>query len=162
MGHPEAQWDIIKIKTEGVDGTANTLGQVEYGSLRVRGKLKSVGRIERPLGPKSPNMEHGVRIFFGDEANEDSTNQARFYPGVLLRYDEQEELICIPAVKGVFLGEKKENSGFDEWENVYIELVLSSSGEYRNEYRRVGVFEMDSDGPEDPFEDLNVEIITIV
>jgi len=99
---------VSNVRTFGIKSTPWSFGQISYGSMRVRGTLKTAQRCE--------SLYRGYRLLLADQLEELENNMftyGEYYPDVILN-PLPENPICLPImsyVKGRCVIEKKENEG---------------------------------------------------
>lgn len=128
--HGSSLLNILSVRTIGVNSQPWSLGQIEYGSLRVRGVLINVQHCEW--------RGNGYQIVLTEELDEEAGSPyGDYYPDVIPE-TLSKNLICLPILRYPLTGPNgAENEiGFD----VAVGLVLSPTGEFANEYQRQGKF----------------------
>ena len=122
--------EIRSVQSIGVDGKLWSFGQIEYGSLRVRGAMRAAKRF----------YSHGQRykLLLTDQLDEElDTNECDYYPDIVPQ-SLSENPMCLPVARllsGASTGgDENEQRGF------VAGLVIEPTGDYANEYRRLGYF----------------------
>lgn len=124
---------VSNVRTLGIDSTPWSFGQISYGSMRVRGTLKTAQRCESLYGEykllladQLEELENDMQVTYGD-----------YYPDMIPNHSP-ENPFCLPImsfVNGRFAIEK-ENRG----RGLLAGLVITPTGDFRDEYRRIGIF----------------------
>ena len=129
-GYVTPELDIISIQSIGIDGKPWSFGQIEYGSLRARGVLRSALRSDR--------HGQGYKLLLTDQLDEElDANEGDYYPDTAPG-NLPENALCLPIARissGASLGED-ENSVH----GIVAGIVVEPSGEFAGEYRRLGFF----------------------
>ena len=128
--HVIPEIEIKSVQSIGVDGNPWSFGQIEYGSLRVRGAMRAAKRC----------VSHGetCKLLLTDELEEElDTNECDYYPDSIPHSLPQNPM-CL-AMARFFSGA---SAGGDENEQLgfLYGLVIGPTGEYAEEYRRLGCF----------------------
>lgn len=139
---------VSNVRTFGIESTPWSFGQISYGSMRVRGTLKTARRCE--------SLYRGYRLLLADQLeeleNDMQVTYGEYYPDVILN-PLPENLICLPImsyVKGrCVIEKKKENEG----KGLLTGLVIVSTGDFYDEYRRIGIFSISNSAGRTWFED---------
>lgn len=128
--HIISEFEIKSVQSIGVDGKPWSFGQIEYGSLRVRGAMRAAKRCDC----------HGQRykLLLTDQLDEElDTNECDYYPDSIPQ-SLSENPICLPVARllsGASAGgDENERHGF------VAGLVIEPTGDYAHEYRRLGCF----------------------
>ena len=128
--HIVSELEIKSVQSIGVDGKPWSFGQIEYGSLRVRGAMRAAKRCDC----------HGQRykLLLTDQLDEElDTNECDYYPDSIPQ-SLSENPICLPVARllsGASAGgDENERHGF------VAGLVIEPTGNYAHEYRRLGCF----------------------
>ncbi len=138
---------VSNVRTFGIKSTPWSFGQISYGSMRVRGTLKTAQRCE--------SLYRGYRLLLADQLEELENNMftyGEYYPDVIVN-PLPENPICLPImsyVKGrCVIEKKKENQG----KCLLTGLVIVSTGDFHDEYRRIGIFSISNPAGRTWFED---------
>ena len=97
--HIISELEIKSVQSIGIDGKPWSFGQIEYGSLRVRGTIRAAKRCDR----------HGQRykLLLTDQFDEElDTNECDYYPDSIPQ-SLSENPICLPVARllsGAFAG----------------------------------------------------------
>lgn len=135
-------------RTVGIDGTSCSTGQIEYGFCSFRGRVMAASRCER--------QGISYRLVIMEELSGDGLegSDVEFYPDLITK-TELSNAICLPILNYQETGSEKENQWTgpkkeSQWatpkkdrkvvKSYVAGLVLQPTGEYRDEYRRLGIF----------------------
>ncbi|TVY84431.1 hypothetical protein LSUE1_G002663 [Lachnellula suecica] len=141
---------IEKVQTLGVDGERNPTGQIKYGLCRISGPLRQSVRYE-----KHGNIH---RLILSEELSNHQL-YADFFPDVDIE-NEPSDLICLPMLYHQETRADSENKGLQSFMSG---LVVRPSGEFLDEYRRVGVFRIPEESGRAWFEEeVVIKEISIV
>ena len=128
--HTTYELEIRSVRSIGVDGKAWSFGQIEYGSLRVRGALRGAQSCDR--------RGQGYKLLLTDQIDEElDTNECDYYPDRVPQSLSKNPM-CL-AVARLRSGASTGGNENDEHEFV-AGLVIEPTGDFADEYRRRGFF----------------------
>ena len=128
--HIIPELEIKSVQSIGVDGKPWSFGQIEYGSLRVRGAMRAAQRCDC----------HGQRykLLLTDQLDEElDTNECEYYPDSIPQ-SLSDYPMCLPVARllsGASAGGDENNP-----HDFIAGLVIEPTGNYTDEYRRLGCF----------------------
>ena len=135
-GHTTSELEIKSVQSLGVDGRLWSFDQIEYGSLRVRGAMRAVQSCSR--------RGQRYKLLLTDQLDEEldeelDTNECDYYPDSIPQSLSKNPM-CLPVARL----RSGASSGGDENDkrNVVAGLVIEPTGDYADEYRRLGLFQM--------------------
>ena len=128
--HIRSELEIKSVQSIGVDGKPWSFGQIEYGSLRVRGAMRAAKRCDC--------RGQRYKLLLTDQLDEElDTNECDYYPDSIPQ-SLSENPMCLPVahvLSGASAGgDENEQHGF------IAGLVIEPTGDYADEYRRLGCF----------------------
>ncbi|KAE9381644.1 HET-domain-containing protein [Stipitochalara longipes BDJ] len=142
---------IQTIGTTGIDGKRSSTGQIKDGFCRILGPIRAVFRYER-FG-----NEH--RLVLSDQLSE-YLNLADFFPDLIIK-DIPVGLKCLPLL--FYHHETYVESENNEGKQHFVAgLVIQPTGEFRDEYHRVGVFRISEQSGKAWFADSDAKEVTLV
>ena len=128
--HVISELEIKSVQSIGVDGKPWSFGQIEYGSLRVRGTMRAAERCG--------HNGQAYKLLLTDQCDEElDTNECDYYPDSIPQ-SLSENPICLPVARlipGASAG-RDENDRY----RFVAGLVIEPTGDYADEYRRLGCF----------------------
>lgn len=139
--HIISKLEIMSVQSIGVDGKPWSFGQIEYGYLRVRGAMRAAKRCDC----------HGQRykLLLIDQLDDDfATNECEYYPDSTPQA-LSENPMCLPVAhlrSGTSAGGDE-----NEQRDFVAGLVIEPTGNYRDEYRRLGYFRVAANAGNDSF-----------
>ena len=124
--------EIKSVQSIGLDGKPWSFDQIEYGSLRARGPMRAAQSCDR-------RGHHGYKLLLTDQLDEDLlTNECDYYPDTIPQSLSSANPMCLPVARlrsGTFAG------GVENDEHEFVAgLVIEPTGDYDDEYRRIGFF----------------------
>lgn len=128
--HIIPELEIKSVQSIGVDGKPWSFGQIEYGSLRVRCTMRAAKRCGR----------HGQRykLLLTDQFDEElDTHECDYYPDSIPQ-SLSENPICLPVAR--LLSGASAGADENDQHGFVAGLVIGPTGDYADEYRRLGCF----------------------
>ena len=128
--HTTSELEIKSVQSIGVDGKLWSFDQIEYGSLRVRGAMRAAQSCDR--------RGQMYKLLLTDQLDEElDTNEGDYYPDSIPQSLSKNPL-CLPVAR-LHSGA---SAGGDENDkrNFVAGLVVEPTGDYADEYRRLGLF----------------------
>lgn len=125
-----SELEIKSVQSIGVDGKPWSFGQIEYGSLRVRGAMRAAKRCDC----------HGQRykLLLTDQLDEElDTNECDYYPDSIPQ-SLSENPMCLPVAR--LLSGASAGGDENDRSEFIAGLVIEPTGAYTDEYRRLGFF----------------------
>ncbi|PMD40055.1 HET-domain-containing protein [Hyaloscypha variabilis F] len=143
--------NVQTISTTGVNGKRSSTGQIKDGFCCIWGPTRAVLRYER-FG-----NEH--RLILNDPLSED-LYLADFFPDVIIK-DKPVGLECLPLL---FYHHEAhvESENYEETRHFVAGLVIQPTGDFRDEYRRIGIFRISEKSATAWFADFDVREVTLV
>ena len=122
---------ILSVRALGLNSKPYPFGQVSYGYLRLRGTLKAAQLGQQRGGTCNLSLTDEL-----DEAQQ--ITNAEFYPDMVLGR-RSEKLQCLPVLS---CRNYEDISKKEDYIRFLVGLVITSTGEFPGEYRRVGTFQI--------------------
>jgi hypothetical protein len=116
---------IHTISTTGLDSKRASTGQIEDGFCRISGPLRTNMRYSKQGYKHQLILSDGFSV--------------EFFPDTILKNDPA-DLACLPLLYYNNISLKNENKYPKKWLNMLAGLVIQPTGEFRDEYCRLGVF----------------------
>ena len=128
--HETSELEIKSVQSIGVDGKLWSFDQIEYGSVRLRGTMRAAKSCER--------RGQRYKLMLTDQLDEElDTNECDYYPDSIPQSLSKNPM-CLPVARlrsGTSAGgNENDKRGF------VAGLVIGPTGEYADEYRRLGFF----------------------
>lgn len=128
--HITSELEIKSVQSIGVNGKLWSFDQIEYGSLRVRGAMRAAQSCER--------RGQMYKLLLTDQLNEElDTNECDYYPDSIPQSLSKNPM-CLPVARlrsGASCGGDE-----NEKRSFVAGLVIEPTGDYADEYRRLGLF----------------------
>ena len=150
-------FEVLSVHTVGGDSKRGSLGELEYGSLRVRGLLRTCQLL---------NQGGHLKLFtandseFEDQSEDEMIHDsyAEFFPDSAEPLPK--DLLCLP----VFCPSQARNLEQNEKvkSQLVAGLVLTPTGEFRDEYKRIGCFQLEGTTSLGAHREQDIRSITIV
>lgn len=119
---------IRTIQTIGSDGQRSSMGQIKDGFCRMSATMRKILRYER--------YGNDHRLILSDEIS-DYDNYVDFFPDTLVK-PSMTSIACIPIMYYQNMNTRSQNDVKDI--SFLAGFVVEEAGEFRDEYRRLGVF----------------------
>ena len=130
--HIVSELTIQSVQSIGVDGKPWSFGQIEYGSVRVRGAIRAAKRCDC-------DGQRYKLLLSGHLDDEFDTNECDYYPDSIPQ-SLSENPMCLTVAR-LFSGASAGGDG-NEQHGFTAGLVIEPTGDYANEYRRLGYFQV--------------------
>ena len=128
--HTISELEIKSVQSVGLDGKPWSFDQIEYGSLRVWGAIRAAQSCDR--------RGERYKLLLTDQLDEDlDTNDCDYYPDSVPQ-SLSKSPVCLPVARlcsSASAGEEENDKG-----SFVAGLVIEPTGDYADEYRRLGLF----------------------
>ena len=152
---PVQDFKILSVHTVGVDSKRDSLGELKYGSLRVRGLLRTCQTLYQG---------RNIKLFTANEFEDQSEDEmihdfyAEFFPDSTEPLSK--DLLCLPIFCASHSQQLEQNK--NPIPRLVAGLVLTPTGEFRDEYKRIGCFQLKDTKSVGAHREQEIQTITIV